>query len=888
MKKRFKPLVILILAILFILSIHTKAEEKPGEKIIPKRKYTTQALTGQSIVIDGKLDEEAWKTVPWSGGFIQRSPYEGKPPSQDTKIKILYDDNNIYICFRANDTEPEKIENRLARRDHFAGDWVEVNIDSYFDHRTAFSFTLSVSGVKGDEAISNNGHRWDSSWNPIWFGKTQIDDQGWTGEMRIPLSQIRFGNKTKQVWGLQFTRRIFRKEERSTWQHIPTDSPGWVHMFGELHGIEGIQGQRQVELYPYAVAKYQTFEKEEGNPFADGNSFGFRPGLDGKIGVTSDLTLDFTINPDFGQVEADPSEVNLTEFETFFPERRPFFIEGKDILNFSITGGGGSFSRDNLFYSRRIGRSPQYYPDLGDDEYADFPENTKIMAAAKLTGKTKRGLSIAVMNSITSKESAEIDHFGDRRYVTVEPFTNYFALRMQQDYNGGSTRIGGMVTSTTRNIENSELNFLHDTAYTGGFDFYQDFKKKTYYFKLSTVFSFVQGSKAAILETQESSRRYFQRPDADHLTLDPSRTSLSGHGGTINFGKDGSGRLRFSAGFTWRSPGLELNDIGYLRAADRAMQWIWVGYRIFKPFAVFREMGINFNQYQGWNFGGTHLFSGGNINTWGMLKNHFRFGFGIEREFQGTSTSELRGGPAILYPGGWSTWFNFFSDHRKKIRYGWRISNSTGDHEYYDRTSTGVSLHIQPTNAFVVSLSPSFTWNRRALQYIDTLDFNGGSRYLFGLMRQKTAAITIRFDYSITPEMTIQFYGQPFISAGKYSQLKYITNPKAQAFQDRFNSYSENQLTYHSEDEIYNIDETGDGSIDYTLDQPNFNFLQFRSNLVFRWEYKPGSTVFLVWSQGRTGTDATGEFSFSNDFRDLFKVKPHNVFLVKFTHRFNL
>jgi Domain of unknown function (DUF5916)/Carbohydrate family 9 binding domain-like len=888
MRKQFKLVVVLALTIMFIINIHLTAKQKTEDKNIPKRKYTTKRNTGNPIVIDGKIDDEAWQTVSWSGGFIQRSPYEGKPPSQDTQIKILYDDENIYVGIRAFDTEPDKIENRLARRDNFAGDWVEINIDSYFDHRTAFSFTLSVSGVKGDEAISNNGHNWDSSWNPIWYGKTKIDDKGWTGEMRIPLSQIRFGNKEKQVWGLQFTRRVFRKEERSCWQVIPTDSPGWVHMFGELHGIEGIQGQRQVELYPYAVAKYQSFEKEEGNPFADGNSFGFSPGLDGKIGVTSDLTLDFTINPDFGQVEADPSEVNLTAFETFFRERRPFFIEGKNILDFSITGGGGGFSRDNLFYSRRIGRSPSYYPDLEDDQYVNFPENTKIMAAAKLTGKTKKGLSIAIMNSITSQETAEIDHFGERRSVIVEPFSNYFALRMQKDFRGGSTRIGGMVTSTNRNIQNSELNFLHDTAYTGGFDFYHDWKKKTYYVKLNTVFSFVQGTKTAILETQESSRRYFQRPDADHVTLDPSRTSLSGHGGTIAFGKDGSGGLRYSGGFTWRSPGLELNDIGFLRAADRTMQWIWVGYRVFKPFAIFREMGINLNQYQGWDFGGTHLFSGGNINTWGMLKNYFRFGFGAEREFGATSVSELRGGPAILYPGGWHTWFDFSSDHRKKIRYSWRISNSNGDSDYYDRTSTGFSLHIQPSNALVISLSPSLTWNKRTLQYIDTLDYNGDPRYLFGLIKQKTAALTLRIDYSITPEMTIQFYGQPFISAGKYSQLKYITDPKADSFNNRFSIFNENQLSYDTENDQYTFDENSDGTIDYSVEQPNFNFLQFRSNLVFRWEYKPGSIVYLVWSQGRTGTDINGNFSFSNDFRDLFKIKPHNVFLVKFTHRFNL
>jgi hypothetical protein len=707
--------------------------------------------------------------------------------------------------------------------------------------------------------------------------------------MKIPFSQLRFGNKKEQVWGIQVMRRLFRKEERSAWQYIPQDAPGYVYLFGELHGIEGIKAQRQVELSPYAVGKHQTFEKEEGNPFASGRSSGFTGGLDGKIGVTSNLTLDFTVNPDFGQVEADPSEVNLTVFETFFQEKRPFFIEGNNILNFQITGGNGDFSSDNLFYSRRIGRVPRHYPDTIDDEYVDFPDSTRILAAAKLTGKTKSGLSLAVMDSITARENAEIDLSGQRRHETVEPFTNYFALRLQQDYKQGDTRIGGMFTAAHRSIDDADthLDFLHHSAYSGGLDFYHSWKKKTYYVSLITLFSHIRGSRESILEAQESSLRYFQRPDADHISVDPERTSLTGHGGTLSFGKDGKGHYYWSTGVTWRSPGLELNDIGFLRTADRIMQWAWLGYRQWNPFSIFRHLGIDVNQWMGWDFGGTRLFTGANIGLFTQFKNHWSTNFGISRNFQGISVSQLRGGPSIIQPGRWSQWFSAHTDPRKKIRFHFDESHSWSNDDASQFTSLSGGIVIHPTNAVLISLFPSFSWNKDQLQYVDTVDYDNNNRYIFARIDQKTAAITIRLDYSITPDLTIQFYGQPFISAGEYTDIKTITSPRADRFNDRFHTFGSSEIVYAPGEEIYYVDEDRDGFFDYSIEQPNFNFLQFRSNLVVRWEYKPGSTVYLVWSQGRTGTDTSGDFSFSSDFRDLFHVTPHNVFLIKFTHRFN-
>ena len=578
MKKKLFPLCIILFCLQFAYS-------EPPEK----KTYLTSHINPHSPVVDGKLDDAVWDKVPWAGDFVQRSPYEGKEPSQATAFKILYDDGNIYVAIRADDKEPEKIERRMSRRDDLEGDWIEVHLDSYFDHMTAFCFVVNAAGVKGDYVISNDGDNEDDTWDPIWYVKADINDTGWTAEMRIPLSQLRFGKKADQIWGLQVSRRLFRKEETSQWQLIPQKASGWVHMFGELLGIKGIKAQRQVELTPYSVGSMQRFKREEGNPFATGSLSNLYGGIDGKIGLPSDLTLDFTINPDFGQVEADPSVVNLTAFETYYTEKRPFFIEGRNILSFQIMGGDGSFSSDNLFYTRRIGRSPQFYPDTEEREYLDMPENTTIIGAFKITGKTKSGLSVGIIDSVTAKENAQLSYLGQRHAQIVEPFTNYFGFRLQKDYNKGNTIFGSMITATNRNIQNEELNFLHNAAYTGGFDFIHQWKDKTYYFSLKTVFSLVRGSKDAILRTQESSVRYFQRPDTDHVWVDPNRTSLSGHGGTVNFGKGGSAGFRFSTGVSWRSPGLELNDMVYLRRADAIMQWIWANYRISKPFSIFRE-----------------------------------------------------------------------------------------------------------------------------------------------------------------------------------------------------------------------------------------------------------------------------------------------------------
>ncbi|MFC2167998.1 DUF5916 domain-containing protein [Acidobacteriota bacterium] len=862
-----------------VKSIHLKPQ------IIDGKQYLAKMTNPYPPVIDGKLDESVWQNGEWESGFIQSAPYEGQDPTQQTEFKILYDGKNIYIAIQAYDKEPDKIERRLARRDNLEGDRVSIFLDSYYDHRTAFSFAVNAAGVKGDEIITDNGQGRDQNWDPIWYVKTAIDKKGWSAEMRIPLSQLRFGKKQEHVWGLQVNRVYFRKEEVSNWQLIPKDVSGFVNQFGELHGINGIESSRKLELYPYTVGMLESYEKQPGNPFASGRSNSLVGGLDGKIGITSDLTFDFTINPDFGQVEADPSEVNLTAFETYFEEKRPFFIEGRNIMSFQVMIGDGDLSSDNLFYSRRIGRRPNRNLYSSEGQFVDMPQNTSIMGAFKLSGKTKNGLSIGIIDGITAQENARVFSLGTYSDEPVEPLTNYFGTRLQKDFNQGNTVIGGMLTSVNRNLSNPDFNFLHNSAYTGGIDFYHTWKDKTYFLSFNAVFSRVHGSSEAILRTQTSPLRYFQRPDADHLKLDPTRTSLSGHGGTLIAGKEGGGHLQYIAGVTWRSPGLELNDMGYLRNADNILEFIWANYRIWEPFSIFRQVSINGNQWRGWNFGGEKAFAGGNIGVNGQFKNYWTLSMQLNHNASSLSDSALRGGPALVFPGAWGNSIRVTTDSRKKIRLSAFWSSTERKKSNSTSNRYGFGLNFNPSKALSVMIQPALSFNENDLQYVSQRDFGLEKRYVFARIDQKTFGVTLRLNFSLTPDLSIQFYGQPFVSSGQYSNYKRITSPRASEYSDRFQLFSENELR---QDGVFLVDENRDGILDYSFPDPDFNFLQFRSNLVIRWEYKPGSSLYLVWSQGRTGYLPSGEYTMMDNMQEMFDVYPHNVFLIKFSYGFNL
>jgi hypothetical protein len=856
---------------------------------IEKKTYHT-SFTKTAPEIDGLMNDECWNLVEWGGDFIQTQPYENRPPTQETIFKILYDDNNLYVFIRAYDKEPDKISRIMTRRDYFRGDMVEINIDSYFDKQTAFSFTAMASGAKGDEAITRNGNNWDDSWNPIWFLKTSIDDEGWSAEMRIPFSQLRFGNKDEHIWGLQFMRHIYREEERSRWQFIPKGSPGIVHLFGELHGIRNIKLKHQVEILPYVVGKVERFEKVDGNPFLDGKSSNLSAGIDGKIGLTNDLTLDFTINPDFGQVEADPSVVNLTAFETYFSERRPFFIEGKNIYEFRPSQSIviHKMQSDNLFYSRRIGRSPHIYPSTTAGENVEMPEATTILASTKLSGKTKKGLSLGFLESVTAEEKAVIDNEGIRREEPVEPLTNYFVGRLQQDFNKGETVLGGMITAVNRNINDPVLYNLHSAAYTAGINFQHNWKERTWYVSANAEFSNVKGKEEAIITTQRSSARYYQRPDADYMSVDSSLTSLSGYGGTVKFGKSSQKRLQFETSITVRSPGLEFNDIGYMKYSDLIHHGTWAGYYLRNPFAIFNNFYLNMNYWMYWNFSGKLTSTSFNVNFNSQFKNRWRINGSITRQTKNTSTTLLRGGPSFLIPGDIGMNLNLQTDNSKKVFFYIGNYHDIGDEKYGTYHEYWGGSTIRPISSLSISIGPEYGIQANKLQYVQITSMNNDPKYLFAELDQKTLSFTFRINYTINPELSVEYYGQPFVSAGRYSNFKKITDTDADEFSDRYHIFTNDEISFNSIDNKYIIDENSDGTEDYALGNPDFNFRQFRSNLVVRWEYSPGSTLYLVWSQGRTSFDSNGVFSYGSDMKDLFGIVPHNVFLLKFSYWFSL
>ncbi|AXG69453.1 carbohydrate family 9 binding domain-like protein [Kordia sp. SMS9] len=849
---------------------------------ISKRIYTTGSVQGEAPKIDGLLDDESWNSVEWASDFIENRPDENTPPTEQTKFKIMYDAKFLYIAVRAIDKDPDQIVKRLSRRDGFDGDWVEINIDSYHDLRSGFSFTVTAAGVKGDEFISNNGNNWDGSWNPIWYTKTNVDSEGWTAEMKIPFSQLRFGKSEEQIWGLQVQRRFFRKEERSTWQRIPLDAPGWVSEFGELHGLKNIIPQKQLEIQPYVVTQFDTYPEENGNPFRDGDDFTLNGGLDGKIGVTNDLTLDFTINPDFGQVEADPAAIALDGFQIFFREQRPFFVENKNIFDYQFANG-----QDNVFYSRRIGRNPQGFPNTASQEFVDQPQNSTIIGAAKFSGKTKNGWSIGVLESVTGREFAEIDNNGTRRRELVEPLTNYFVGRLQKDFNDRNTFIGGIFTATNRRLEDN-LNFLHRAAYTGGLDFTHNWKDRTYYATGNFVTSHVQGSKEAIAATQNSLTHLFQRVDAGHVNVDPNRTSLTGTGGKLEFGKAGSGTWRFDTGVIWRSPELELNDVGFLRQADEIRQYANVRYQTTKSFGNFRRISGRFSQFTTYDFEGNYNRIQYEVNGNLRFLNNWWIDFGGAHKPRIFINTFLRGGPRWRYSAENFGYAFFGTDERKKLRTSWGMVYSRAKQNNFTFFEVSGDVTYQPTNAMRISISPRYNSNPNKTQYVTEVDNNGEARYILGDIDNQTLSAAIRFNYTINPNLSIQYYGEPFVSVGRYKDLKYVTNSIADNLNDRFYQYQPNEITFDAASDSYIIDEDADGNVNYSIGNPDFAFVQFRSNLVLRWEYIPGSELFLVWSQGTTGFGNTRDHVLQSLDNQILGQQPENIFLMKFTYRFVL
>ncbi len=527
--------------------------------------------------------------------------------------------------------------------------------------------------------------------------------------------------------------------------------------------------------------------------------------------------------------------------------------------------------------------------------YSVSPDRTSILGAVKLTGKTQNGISVGFMDAVTSEEIAEIDTGGHRSYQTVEPLTNYLAARLQKDYKEGNTIIGGMFTSVNRNMndipltgdENDALiNNLPTDAYTGGLDFTQYFSKKTYMINLNAAFSYIQGTEMAIVKAQESSARYFQRP-GNSISLDSSRKSLSGSGGRLQFMKTGNGHWSYGGAFLWKTPGLELNDMGYLRETDQMLQVAWGNYRIWEPKSFYRNINLNASQYAGWDFSGNHLFDGVNVSGNLNFKNYWSAGAGTNMNYNTISNTMLRGGPIMKVPGSLNSWLFLNTDSRKKVELELELRNTVTFAGAGNILNIQPEITYKPINTLSLSLNPSYMVSYDELQYVTQTNYGSQTRYIYGSLDQKVISMSFRVNFNLSPDLTLQYWGQPFVASGKFYEYKYITDPMASEYENRFSPYATSQISLNNDDQ-YLVDENTDGTADYVFDKPDFNFQEFLSNFVLRWEYNPGSSVYLVWSQTRSASNNSGMMDYSNDMGDLFSEKPHNVFLLKFSYRFGL
>ena len=875
---------------MLIAPVIAQSRTNPADLSTLKDKEIEAFRAEQSeISIDGKLNESVWMLATEGNHFTQRDPSDGDTPTYPTSFRVVYDQENLYVGIRACDEEPGKIKNILTRRDEYtSSDWLYVSIDSYNDNRTAFEFGLNAAGVKHDlRRFDDQNADWD--WDAVWEGSVSIDDRGWTAEFKIPFHELRFTYSDAMEWGFQVYREFPRNNnELSVWNYWSKDESGFVSQYGSLKGLSDIHASNPVYVAPYIVGQSRISEdlRNQAHP----NNYDLLSNIGGDIrySFSNGLTLNGTINPDFGQVEADPADYNLTNFETYFSEKRPFFMEGGNILNFSLGVGDGGLSSNSLFYSRRIGRAPHLSADPEDEDYLaiESPDRTNILTATKLTGKTRKGLSVGVMDAVTAEEQATILYGqGQSLPEVIEPMTNYFLARLQQDFRNGQTTMGGVLTSTNRRLDNTGITSLRSGAYTGGIDLNHEFFDRKYAFQAALAFSRVEGSRDAITETQMSSARYFQRPDASHVSVDSNATSLSGLAEKLVIGKIGGGHWRFMTGVVGSTPGFEINDLGFMRQVDQHSQFFWVQYREWKSTKLLSQYFINFNQWTGWTNEPELIENGGNVNAHLTFTNNWRLGGGYTVNLPGLSPSDLRGGPAVRVDRRDFLWTYLQTDDSQDISlniFTNHMMASDAGMSSYDVITT-----FRPQHNIQFSLGPGVRFIQDKWGWVtEATDTQDNPHSIFSDMDQTTWSMTIRADYTLRPNLSIQYYAQPFLTAGKYRDYKEVVAPRARAFDDRFHTFTDAEIS--EADGNLEVDRNLDGNAEYSFEPRDFNYKQFRSNLVLRWEYTSGSILYLVWSQGFTHEESISRFDMNRDIRTLFRAPSDNVLLVKASYLLNI
>jgi hypothetical protein len=851
-----RPLVCGIVAVVIALSGTMSATERRTAMAVD----AVAVPSSSPIILDGKLTEEVWQQAPPIIDFLQRDPAEGEAASMETEAHVAYDANALYVAVQAHDTDAERIVGILTRRDQRSpSDWIRIVIDSYYDRRSAYEFGVNPVGVKTDRYYFNDGQS-DDSWDAVWDVQVEKDAHGWRAEFRIPFSQLRFNNTSGGPVGFSIIREIGRLAETSSWPLLSRNAPGFVSQFGELRGLKMSGAPKRFELMPYSVGKVDMQPVDAEDPINVSPDPGASVGLDMKYAVTPGLTLTATVNPDFGQVEADPAVVNLDAFETFFPERRPFFVEGSGTFRFNMDCNDGACT--GMFYSRRIGREPQGSAETSDDEYSKAPDAATIIGAAKLTGRAA-GFSIGALTAITAREDAEIAAPGSIGYrsQTVEPLTGYTVLRARREFQNQSS-IGFMTTGTNRQLEPA-VSFLADSAYAGGIDY--DWRLTPMY-SVSGYFagSHISGSNEAIQRLQENNVHSFQRTDADYVDVDPYATALNGHAGSVSFGKISGEYTRFSSYVGYKTPGFDTNDLGFMRRADEISQSNWFQWRNFKPGKYVRTRNFNINQWAGWNFGGDRTYSGGNVNSHWTFTNYYSVGGGANVDAAPFRDRVTRGGPGVLgNRSRYNFWYYANTDNRKALS-AYYNGNHWADTENSTRWDISPGVNWRATSSMSLNLGVRYAINHDDAQWVENVtDDRGVTRYVFGRIDQKTVSFNTRFNYTMTPNLSLQVYAEPFVSAGDYSNYKELVDGRAEKYADRYKAYAYS------------------GNAD-------FNIRSFRTTNVLRWEYRPGSQLFVVWQQGRSDSLDHGDFRFGRDFGGIFSAPANNVFLVKFSYWLNM
>jgi hypothetical protein len=810
-----------------------------------------------SPAVDGDLSDAAWQNAPEFTAFTQHDPVDGAEPTMPTSVRIVYDDHAIY--FGAKMTDPQRPTGLLVRRDTFAqSDFLSINLDPALDRLGGNAFTVTPANVQGDTLLYNDIVE-DATWDGVWDSAVKIVPDGWVAEVRIPFSQLRFPDKEAHVWGINITRRTVRNNEWARIVNTRKGESGFVSHFADIDGLSGIHRGRPLELVPYAVGRSDVRTRVDRNdPLVQRREGRGDAGLDVKYALTSNLTLTGTINPDFGQVEVDPAVVNLSDFETFYPEKRPFFTEGVNIFRFADTPAPSHFNfffSPSLFYTRRIGRAPQVTPD---NDFIDAPSETTILGAAKVTGKLAGGWSIGVLDALTDRERARfvLDDVSTRQQV--EPMTNYFVSRVTKQLKPG-TRVGFMLTSVDRKLSN-ELSSLRDSSLTGGVDGFTSFgKDRGWIVEGNLVGSSIRGSAQAIDLAQRSSSRYYQRPDAGHVDYDPTRTSLTGWGGRAMFSK-ATGLWRPNVQVHVYSPGFETNDIGFMQRTDIISTHALMQYVNPNPTPHFRERNLWIGTWMNRNFDGDTIERGVFADSFGTWQNYYTYRTSLFLSPGAVSDRLTRGGPIVRTPASWSSDLSLGTDERKKF-YAELTGHLEGAHDGYYVRTTGLTLTARPSSNLQVSVSPSVTRSHDHTQFVTSFADAAaaktfGRRYVFSDLEQHSFELATRADWTLSPRLSLQLYLQPFIASGDYHDYRSLAAARTRDFD----------------------------SFAYAPSDPDFNFRSVRGSAVARWEFRPGSALYVVWNENRADVVDTGDFRFRRDLRAIPTAPSHDVFLVKLSY----